>query len=124
MTCFFDPQHGPGTVSVTWSPQWGVPRPVQACGACAQRVQTTVPPFYTPAQQGYPQPYPGQGYPQQGGYPQPYPEPHEHQQGGGRRFGAGALIGAGAAGLIGGALLNEAFDDDEPDVVVNNYYED
>jgi tellurium resistance protein TerD len=87
-------------------------------------VQTTVPPFYTPAQQGYPQPYPGQGYPQQGGYPQPYPEPHEHQQGGGRRFGAGALIGAGAAGLIGGALLNEAFDDDEPDVVVNNYYED
>ncbi|WP_420783479.1 TerD family protein [Streptomyces sp. LPB2020-019-1HS] len=126
MTCFFDPQHGTGTVSVTWSPQWGVPRPVQACGACAQRVQTTVPPFYAPAQQGYPQPapqpYPGQGYPQQGGYPPQYAE-HE-QQGGGRRFGTGALIGAGAAGLIGGALLNEAFDDDEPDVVINNYYED
>ncbi|MEU8974082.1 TerD family protein [Streptomyces monashensis] len=136
VTCFFDPNHGPGTTTVTWSPQWGVPRPVQTCGGCAQRVQTTVPPFYTPPQQGYPQPvpqgYPQQGYPQ-GGYPQQgypqqgYAEPydhHDHQQGGGRRFGTGALIGAGAAGLIGGALLNEAFDDDEPDVEVNNYYED
>ncbi|MFE2489309.1 hypothetical protein ACFXGR_39805 [Streptomyces mirabilis] len=45
------------------------------------------------------------------------------RQGGGRRFGAGALNGAGAAGLVGGALLNEAFDD-EPEVVVNNDYED
>jgi tellurium resistance protein TerD len=120
VTCFFDPHHGPGTTTVTWSPQWGVPRPVQTCAACAQRVQTTVPPFYTPPQQGYPQ----QGYPQQG-YPQPYADhDHHHHDGGGRRFGAGALIGAGAAGLIGGALLNEAFDDDEPDVVVNNFYED
>ncbi|MEU5533360.1 TerD family protein [Streptomyces sp. NPDC020362] len=149
VTCFFDPNHGPGTTTVTWSPQWGVPRPVQTCGGCAQRVQTTVPPFYTPPQQGYPQPvqqgysqqgypqqgysqqgYPQQGYPQQGGYGQPYADHHDHydhndhhQQGGGRRFGTGALIGAGAAGLIGGALLNEAFDDDEPDVV-NNFYED
>ncbi|MEU9347703.1 TerD family protein [Streptomyces sp. NPDC048278] len=125
MTCFFDPQHGPGGTTVTWSPQWGVPRPVQACGGCAQRVQTTPPPFYTPPQQGYPQMAP-QGYPQQGGYAQPYGDHHDHgqQQGGGRRFGAGALIGAGAAGLVGGALLNEAFDDDEPDVIVNNYYED
>lgn len=117
--------------TVTWSPQWGVPRPVQTCGACAQRVQTTAPPFYTPPQQGYPQPapqgYPQQGYPQQGypqqGYSQPYAD-HDPHQGGGRRFGTGALIGAGAAGLIGGALLNEAFDDDEPEVVVNNFYED
>ncbi|WBO68360.1 TerD family protein [Streptomyces camelliae] len=132
VTCFFDPNHGPGTTTVTWSPQWGVPRPVQTCGGCAQRVQTTVPPFYTPPQQGYPQPvsqgYPQQGYPQgypQQGYGEPYGDHHDHQQqGGGRRFGAGALIGAGAAGLIGGALLNEAFDDDEPEVVVNNYYED
>jgi tellurium resistance protein TerD len=107
MTCFFDPTHGPGTATVTWSPQWGVPRQIQTCGGCAQRVQTTVPPFYTPPQQGYP----GQ-----------YADPQQH--GGGRRFGTGALIGAGAAGLIGGALLNEAFDDDEPEVVVNNYYED
>ncbi|MEV6115294.1 TerD family protein [Streptomyces sp. NPDC052109] len=132
VTCFFDPNHGPGTATVTWSPQWGVPRPVQTCGACAQRVQTTAPPFYTPPQQGYPQPvpqgYPQQGYPQQGypqqGYGQPYVDHDHHQQGGGRRFGAGALIGAGAAGLIGGALLNEAFDDDEPDVEINNFYED
>jgi tellurium resistance protein TerD len=133
VTCFFDPGHGPGTTTVTWSPQWGVPRPVQACGGCAQRVQTTPPPFYTPPQQGYPQPvqqgYPQQGYAQQGypqqGYAPAYGDPYDHhQQQGGHRFGAGALIGAGAAGLIGGALLNEAFDDDEPDVVVNNYYED
>ncbi|MFI2200159.1 TerD family protein [Streptomyces sp. NPDC020192] len=134
VTCFFDPNHGPGTTTVTWSPQWGVPRPVQTCGGCAQRVQTTVPPFYTPPQQGYPQPvaqgYPQQGYPQQGypqqGYGEPYGDHHHdhQQQGGGRRFGTGALIGAGAAGLIGGALLNEAFDDDEPEVVVNNFYED
>jgi tellurium resistance protein TerD len=118
MTCFFDPAHGPGNTTVTWSPQW---------------VQTTPPPFCTPPQQGYPQPVP-QGYPQQGGYGQhggdghgqPYGDHHDHGQqlGGGRRFGTGALIGSGAAGLIGGALLNEAFDDDEPDVIVNNYYED
>ncbi|MFB6606562.1 TerD family protein [Streptomyces noursei] len=125
MTCFFDPSHGPGMTPVTWSPQWGVPRQVQTCGGCAQRVQTTAPPFYTPAQAGYPQPV-QQGYPQQAqpGYPQQgYAQQPDHQQGGGRRFGTGALIGAGAAGLVGGALLNEAFDDDEPEVVVNNYYE-
>ncbi|MFB7668674.1 TerD family protein [Kitasatospora sp. NPDC056138] len=132
MTCFFDPSHGVGTTAALWSPQWGVPRQIQACGACAQRVQTTPPPFYTPPQAagypsaaGYPQPvqqgYPQQGYPQQG-YPQ---VPGQGQpDGGGRRFGTGALIGAGAAGLVGGALLNEAFSDDEPDVIVNNYYED
>ncbi|MER6531095.1 TerD family protein [Streptomyces sp. NPDC001508] len=149
VTCFFDPDHGPGATMVTWSPQWGVPRPVQVCGGCAQRVQTTAPPFYTPPQPGYPQPM-QQGYPQPGpvqqGYPQPgpvqqgYPQPGPVQQGypqqghpaphgdqqhqGGRRFGTGALIGAGAAGLVGGALLNEALSDDEPDVVVNNYYEE
>ncbi|MCW7946047.1 TerD-family protein [Streptomyces hygroscopicus] len=135
VTCFFDPSHGPGISSVTWSPQWGVPRPIQACGNCAQRVQTTPPPFYTPPQQGYPQAgypapvqqgYPQQGYPQQGypqqGYPA-QPVDHHHDQGG-RRFGTGALIGAGAAGLVGGALLNEAFSDDEPEVIVNNYYDE
>ncbi|WP_224284943.1 hypothetical protein [Streptomyces sp. LS1784] len=112
MTCFFDPSHGAGTTAVLWSPQWGVPRQIEACVACAQRVQTNVPPFYTPAQAGYPQPV-QQGQPQVPG----------QQAQGGRRFGTGALIGAGAAGLVGGALLNEAFDDD-PQVVVNNYYED
>ncbi|MGW3076609.1 TerD family protein [Kitasatospora sp. NPDC001132] len=112
VTCFFDPSHGAGTTAVYWSPQWGVPRQIEACVACAQRVQTNVPPFYTPAQAGYPQPV-QQGQPQLPGQPAQ----------GGRRFGTGALIGAGAAGLVGGALLNEAFDDD-PQVVVNNYYED
>ncbi|MFJ4184483.1 TerD family protein [Kitasatospora sp. NPDC089509] len=122
VTCFFDPTHGVGSAVVLWQPQWGVPRQVETCAACAQRVQTTVPPFYTPAQAGYPQ----QGYPQQG-YPQQVPPqvPAQHQQEqGGRRFGTGAMIGAGAAGLVGGMLLNEALSDDEPQVVVNNYYED
>ncbi|MEU8926432.1 TerD family protein [Kitasatospora sp. NPDC048545] len=116
VTCFFDPSHGAGTTAVLWSPQWGVPRQIETCVACAQRVQTTVPPFYTP-QQGYPQPV------QQQGYPQAPVQQGRQDQGGGRRFGTGALIGAGAAGLVGGALLSEAFDDG-PEVVVNNYYED
>ncbi|MEU6660316.1 TerD family protein [Streptomyces sp. NPDC046821] len=136
MTCFFDPQHGPGVAAAMWSPQWGVPRQIQACPACAQRVQTTPPPYYTQPQAGYAQPqtgypqpqagYPQAGYPQ-AGYPQQgYQQQHfgdGHHEQGGRRFGTGALIGAGAAGLVGGALLNEALSDDEPDVVVNNYYE-
>ncbi|GAU70786.1 Clp family protein [Streptomyces sp. NBRC 110611] len=125
MTCFFDPSHGPGMTPVTWSPQWGVPRQIQACGGCAQRVQTTPPPYYTAPQAGYPQPV-QQGYQQ--GYPQPaqqgYPQEQHHGQQGGRRFGTGALIGAGAAGLVGGALINEALDDDEPEMVVNNFYEE
>ncbi|MBO1419740.1 TerD family protein [Streptomyces sp. FH025] len=120
VTCFFDPSHGPGSAVVLWQPQWGVPRQVETCAACAQRVQTTVPPFYTPPQAGYPQ----AGYPQpvqQQGYPQ---APDQQQAQGGRRFGTGAMIGAGAAGLVGGVLLNEALSDDGPEVVVNNYYED
>nr|WP_301129417.1 TerD family protein [Streptomyces cacaoi] len=129
MTCFFDPHHGPGTTPVTWSPQWGVPRQIQACDPCAQRVQTTPPPFYTAPQAGYPQqgyPQPG-GYPPSGGYPQPVQQGYPDQQPGGgggqRRFGMGAVAGAGAAGLVGGALLNEALSDDEPDVTINQYYE-
>ncbi|GAA2269377.1 hypothetical protein GCM10010430_63610 [Kitasatospora cystarginea] len=119
VTCFFDPGHGAGLAPVLWSPQWGVPRQIQACAACAQRVQTTPPPFYTP-QAGYPQ----AGYPQpvQQGYPQQV-QPGVGQPDQQRRYGTGALIGAGAAGLIGGALIAEALDDDEPEVIVNNYYE-
>ncbi|WP_031078264.1 TerD family protein [Streptomyces sp. NRRL WC-3742] len=112
VTCFFDPSHGPGSTAVLWQPQWGVPRQVEACAACAQRVHTTVPPFYTPPQAGYPQ----QAQPQVPGQAQP-------AEGGGRRFGTGAMIGAGAAGLVGGMLINEALSDDAPEVVVNNYYE-
>ncbi|KNB53244.1 TerD-family protein [Streptomyces caatingaensis] len=98
--CFFDPGHGPGAMTVTYSPQWGAPRPVQACGGCAQRVQTTVPPFYAQPVQGQPvvaQPQQGQGY----------PDPQPRRQG----PGWGGVAAAGAAGLVGGALLNEAFDD-------------
>lgn len=116
MTCFFDPGHGPGSTPVTWSPQWGVPRGIGACAACAQRVQTTPPPYYTAPQAGYPQGYPQQQDLQQPGQP-------DRQGGRQRRFGMGAMVGAGAAGLMGGALLNEAFSDDEPDVTVNQYFE-
>ncbi|WP_035850869.1 TerD family protein [Kitasatospora azatica] len=128
VTCFFDPSHGVGATVVLWSPQWGVPRQIQACAVCAQRVQTTPPPFYTPQQAGYAQPgYPQPGYPQAGypqaGYPQPVQQGYPQAPGQPRQYGTGALIGAGAAGLIGGALLNEALSDDEPEVVVNNYYE-
>jgi len=130
MTCFFDPSHGAGTTAALWSPQWGVPRQIQTCGGCAQRINTTPPPFYTPpqtdgypqpVQQGYPQqPYAEQGYPQQQGYPQ---APGQDRPEGGRRFGTGALLGAGAAGLMGGALLGGALSDDGP-TVVNNYYDE
>ncbi|KJS53081.1 TerD-family protein [Streptomyces rubellomurinus subsp. indigoferus] len=112
VTCFFDPSHGLGSTAVLWSPQWGVPRQIEACAACAQRVQTTVPPFYTPPQAGSPQPV-QQGHPQVPGQGRPE----------GRRFGTGAMIGAGAAGLVGGMLIGEALSDDGPEVVVNNYYE-
>src|SRR6266568_3025093 len=64
-------------VTVNWQPQWGVPRPVEVCQFCAQRIQTTQPPYYQPMQ-GYPQ----QGYPAQPGYAQPgYPQPGYPQQG-------------------------------------------
>ncbi|MFI9724297.1 TerD family protein [Streptomyces sp. NPDC052396] len=107
--CFFDPAHGPGAESAVWSPQWGLSRPIEACPSCAQRVRTTTPPFYSPPQAGHPQPV-QQGYqPAPQGYPQ-QPAPGQPQQG--RRFGTGALLGAGAAGLVGGALLDEALSDD------------
>ncbi|KNB53055.1 hypothetical protein [Streptomyces caatingaensis] len=119
MNCFFDPSHGPGTQNVMWAPQWGVPRSVMSCVACAQRWATAqqqaagyAQQGYAPApQQGYaPQGYAQQGYPQQG-YPQQQPQRSGP--------GWGGVAAAGAAGLIGGALINEALDDDEPQQVVN-----
>lgn len=112
MICFFDPAHGQATTDVFWQPQWGVGRQIEVCQFCAQRVQTTQPPFYQPVQQqGYPQagyPYPQQGYPQQS-YPQPgYPQEPPRQG-----HSTGAMIGAGAAGLIGGMLIGEMLDDDD-----------
>ncbi|MFJ9694008.1 TerD family protein [Kitasatospora sp. NPDC101183] len=116
VTCFFDPSHGIGSTAVLWQPQWGVPRQIEACAACAQRVHTTVPPFYTPPQAQAPAPAHAHLPAQAQGHGQP-------AEGGGRRFGTGAMIGAGAAGLVGGMLINEALSDDAPEVVVNNYYE-
>jgi hypothetical protein len=131
VTCFFDPSHGPGSANVLWTPQWGVSRPIQSCGQCAQRVQTTAPPYYIPSgapqAAGYPQQtgYPQQGYPPQAGYPQQgypqsgYPPPQRHGHS------TGAVVGAGVAGLVGGALLGEMLSNDEPrEVVENNVYED
>jgi hypothetical protein len=37
--CFFDPRHGPSARDVEWAPAGGVPRPVPACEADAQRVE-------------------------------------------------------------------------------------
>lgn len=100
MTCFFDAAHGPGSQEIMWSPQWGAPRPVLACPACAQRWADHLRGGGYP-QQGYPQ----QGYPQQG-YPQGYPPPRHG-------YGAGSMVAAGAAGFVGGMLVNEMFDHDE-----------
>jgi hypothetical protein len=107
VTCFFDASHGPGNREITWSPQWGVPRPILACPACAQRWSD-----YLQGRNGYPQPG---GYPQQG-YPQPnYPQDYPPQR---RGYGVGSVAAAGAAGLVGGMLVNEMFDDDQ--VIVEN----
>ena len=78
--CFFNPQHGPSGVDVDWAPPGGVPRPVPACLADAERVQAgaepdmrKVPvgagrapywqggPGYSPYAQGYFSPYAGTG---------------------------------------------------------------
>lgn len=37
--CFFNPQHGPSSEDVEWAPPGGIPRPVPACPADAERVQ-------------------------------------------------------------------------------------
>src|SRR3954447_11747172 len=38
--CFFDPRHGPSVRDVEWAPRGGAPRPVPACAADAQRVES------------------------------------------------------------------------------------
>jgi hypothetical protein len=99
VTCFFDAAHGPGTQEIVWAPQWGVGRPVRACAACAQRWAD-----HLRGQNGYPQPgNPPAGYPELAyGYP---PER--------RGYGTGAMVAAGAAGFVGGMVVNEMFDNDE-----------
>ena len=114
MICFFDPAHGNATANVMWMPQWGVQRPIEVCQFCAQRIQTTQPPFYTP-QQGYPQ----AGYPQQQGYPQQ--DYQQQDQWGNQRhhqnqgYSTGEMLGAGAAGLVGGMILEDLISDGDGD---------
>ena len=36
--CFFNPQHGPSTTEVSWTPPGGTPRRVAVCGADASRL--------------------------------------------------------------------------------------
>lgn len=94
--------------NVVWTPQWGVARPIEVCQFCAQRIQTTQPPFYQPAQAGYPQPgYPQPGYGQQG-YDQGYGQQHQGHS-------TGAVVAAGVGGLIGGMVLDEMLSDDDDD---------
>jgi hypothetical protein len=101
VTCFFDASHGNGSQEIMWSPQWGTPRPVFACPACAQRWTD-----HLQGRNGYPQPgYPQAGYPQPG-YPQDYTAPR-------RGYGTGSVVAAGAAGFLGGMVVNEMFDNDE-----------
>ncbi len=111
MTCFFDASHGPAGQEIMWTPQWGVPRPIRTCPACAQRWAEHV-----HAQSGYPQQgyaqagYPQPGYPAQPGYIQDYPQQRHG-------YGTGAVVAAGAAGFVGGMIANEIFDNDHVDVV-------
>lgn len=116
--------------TVTWSPQWGVARQIQACGGVRATGADHPSAVLHTASAGLSAAgaagLPAAGLPA-AGLPAARlsaPAGRPNQQGG-RRFGTGALIGAGAAGLVGGALLNEALsDDDEPDVIVNNYDEE
>ncbi|MEV4439482.1 hypothetical protein AB0K09_10730 [Streptomyces sp. NPDC049577] len=116
MNCFFDPAHGPGVQNLMWAPQWGVARGVMSCVACAQRWAG----LQQSAAQGY-APAPQQGYAPQPGYaPQGYAAPAQQQAQPQRQGpGWGGVVAAGAAGLVGGALINEMLDDDEPQQIVN-----
>ena len=129
MTCFFDASHGPATQDITWTPQWGAPRPIRCCAACAQRWME-----YLQGQSGYPQAGYQQGYPQPGyaqpGYPAPgYPQPgyadYDDQPHRRHGYGLGAVAAAGAAGLVGGMVMGELMDDDDEHVeVVEHVIED
>ncbi|KJY42186.1 hypothetical protein VR41_08970 [Streptomyces sp. NRRL B-1568] len=119
MNCFFDPAHGPGVQNLMWAPQWGVARNIVSCVACAQRWATLQQSAAQGANAGYAQ----QGYapaPQQPGYaPQGYAPAYGHGQQQRQGPGWGGVVAAGAAGLVGGALINEMLDDDEPQVINN-----
>ncbi len=73
--CFFNPQHGPSGENVEWAPPGGVPRPVPACPADAERVRLGAEPDVrkVPVGAGR-QPY-WQGGPGYGPYAQGYFSP-------------------------------------------------
>jgi hypothetical protein len=50
--CFFNPAHGPSSQDVTWAPPGGVPRPVPACPADAERVLAGADPYIRTVQVG------------------------------------------------------------------------
>jgi uncharacterized membrane protein YgcG len=95
--CFFNPQHGPSTEDVEWAPPGGVPRPVPACPADAERVRAGAEPDVrkVPVGAGR-QPY-WQGGPGFGPYAQGYFSPYA-----GSGLLPGVLLGAVMFGGFGG----------------------
>jgi hypothetical protein len=122
VTCFFDASHGPATQDITWTPQWGAPRPIRCCAACAQRWTEYLQGRGGYPQAGYQQGYPQPGYPQPGyaqpGYPPPMYGDYDDRPQRRHGYGLGAVAAAGAAGLVGGMVVNELFDDDDEHVEI------
>ena len=95
--CFFNPQHGPSSADVDWAPPGGVPRPVPACAADAERVQAGAEPDVRKVAVGAGRrPYweAGPGY---GGYARGYFSPYANSG-----LLPGVLLGAVMFGGFGG----------------------
>jgi hypothetical protein len=101
--CFFDPRHGPSVEDVEWAPMGGQPRPVPVCAADLQRINDGMDPEARRVPVG------GQMVPywQAGSAYMPWA---------GGFFGGGLLPGlfigsalGGGMGLMGGAMMDDAF---------------
>jgi hypothetical protein len=101
--CFFDPRHGPSVGDVEWAPAGGQPRPVPVCAADLQRISDGLDPDPRRVPVG------GQMVPywQAGAAYMPWA---------GGFFGGGLLPGlfigsvlGGGMGLMGGAMMDDAF---------------
>ncbi len=101
--CFFDPRHGPSVDNVEWAPPGGQPRPVPVCAADLQRINDGIDPEARLVPAG------GQMVPywQAGAAYMPWA---------GGFFGGGLLPGlfigsvlGGGMGLMGGAMMDDAF---------------
>jgi hypothetical protein len=101
--CFFDPRHGPSVGEVEWAPPGGQPRPVPVCAADLQRISDGLDPEPRRVPVG------GQMVPywQAGAAYMPWA---------GGFFGGGLLPGlfigsvlGGGMGLMGGAMMDDAF---------------